>query len=72
MKYTIWQSAYIGTKTFDEAFRNCCWYEDMQCDQIGRNLAVWEHHSSLGRIFIYKISSNDLGALFLIVQNPPK
>jgi hypothetical protein len=45
-----------------------------QCDQIGRNFAVWAIFFALGAFFSEKYRPNDLGAFFFknIAQNSPK
>jgi prolipoprotein diacylglyceryltransferase len=35
-----------------------------QCDQIGRNFAIWAIFLGVGRIFSEKYRPNDLGAIF--------
>jgi hypothetical protein len=48
--------------------------QQKQCDQIGRDFAVWAHFSVFGRIFFLKNIAQIIWALFifLISQNLPE
>jgi hypothetical protein len=38
--------------------------EKQQCDQIGRNFAIWAKFLALGAFFSEKYCPNDLGVIF--------
>jgi hypothetical protein len=42
--------------------------EKQQCDQIGRNFAIWAKFLALGAFFSEKYCPNDLGVIFFQIS----